>query len=177
MAGSIAIGPLKKQTIMAMGVVAGEAAYPVWFRRRRMKLKGPARSFKGPCVQWRASSSQVPLPNRQCVNSEFLHTLMRKLKALWFCCLSMVPPAVGQAFNTLAFVIILYPNHSSLIMPNRSVKEAHMHGSRSIALGCQHSGLGLHEMDTLFPHPFQDGQMNAQKGKGASPSLRGLQST
>lgn len=90
---------------------------------------------------------------------------MRKLKALWFCCLSMVPPAVGQAFNTLAFVIILYPNHSSLIMPNRSVKEAHMHGSRSIALGCQHSGLGLHEMDTLFPHPFQDGQMNAQKGK------------
>lgn len=89
----------------------------------------------------------------------------------------MVPPAVGQAFNTLAFAIILYPNHSSLIMPNRSVKEAHMHGSRSIALGCQHSGLGLHEMDTLFPHPFQDGQMNAQKGKRASPSLRGLQST
>lgn len=135
---------------MAVGVVAGKAAYSGWFRRRRIKLEGPAQSFKGPCVQRRDSSSQVPPPNRQCINSEFLHTLMRKLKALWFCCLSMVPPAVGQAFNILAFGIILYPNHSSLIMPNRSVKEAHMHGSRSIALGCQHSGLG-HLVSSPFP--------------------------
>lgn len=79
---------------------------------------------------------------------------MMKHKPPWSHCLPTVPPAVGQAFSTLAFGVILCPNHSSLIMSNRSFKEVHIHCSRRIDLGYHRSGLGLCEMDTVsLPSP------------------------